>query len=46
MRSFGYLVPVDSRSVQRLPETHLFTTPVVRELPRPIPQGLGGTVNW
>jgi hypothetical protein len=46
MRSFGYLVPVDSRSVQRLPETHLFTTPVVREQPRPTPQGLGSTVNW
>ena len=43
MRSYGYLVPVDSRSAQRLSETHIHSTPVVRELPRPFPQGLGGT---
>jgi hypothetical protein len=43
MRSYGYLVPVDSRAAQRLSEAHIHTTPVVRELPRPIPQGLGGT---
>ena len=43
MRSFGYLVPVDTRPAQRLPEAHLYTTPVVRELPRPFPRGLGGT---
>ena len=43
MRSFEYIVPVDTRSAQRLPEAHTYSTPVVRELPRPIPQGLGGT---
>ena len=43
MRSFGYLVPVDSRSAQRLSEAHTYLTPVVRELPRPFPQRLGGT---
>jgi len=25
------------------PAAHLFSTPVVRELPRPIPRGLGST---
>ena len=34
--------PVDTRSAQRLSEVHI-STPVVRELPRPIPHGLGGT---
>ena len=43
MRSFDYIVPVDTRSVQRLTEAHIYSTPVVRELPRPIPQGLVGT---
>ena len=43
MRSLGSIVPVDSRSAQRLPEAHIYTVPVVRELPRPIPLGLGGT---
>ena len=43
MRSFDSIVPVDSRSAQRLTEAHTYSTPVVRELPRPIPQGLGGT---
>ena len=43
MRSFGYLVPVDTRPAQRLSEVHLYITPVVRELPCPLPQGLGGT---
>ena len=43
MRSFGYLVPVDPRSAPRLSEAHIHSTPVVRELPRPIPPGLGGT---
>ena len=43
MRSFGYLVPVDSRPAQRLPEAHIHITPVVRELPRPILPGQGGT---
>ena len=45
MRSYGYLVPVDPRSAPRLSEVHLHTTPVVRELPRPIPPGLGG-IPW
>jgi hypothetical protein len=45
MRSFGSIGPVDSRSAQRLPEAHPYTVPVVRELPRPIPHGLGGT-TW
>ena len=43
MRSFGSIVPVDSRSAQRLSEAHTYTVPVVRELPRPTPQGLGDT---
>jgi hypothetical protein len=43
MRSFGYIVPVDSRSAQRLTEPHIYSVPVVREQPRPIPHGLGGT---
>ena len=46
MRSFGFIVPVDSRSAERLPEAHTYSTPVVRELPRPIPHGLGGTTAW
>ena len=43
MRSFFSVSPVDTRAAQRLSEAHIYTTPVVRELPRPIPQGLGGT---
>ena len=43
MRSFGFIGPVDSRSAQRLPEVHLYTVPVVRELPRPVPRGLGSS---
>jgi hypothetical protein len=43
MRPFGYVVPVDSRPVQRLFEAHLYAIPVVRELPRPLPLGLGGS---
>ena len=43
MRSYEYIVPVDTRSAQRLTEAHTYSTPVVRELPRPIPQGLVGT---
>ena len=41
MRSLGFVSPVDTRSVQRLSETHFSSTPVIRELPRPIPPGLG-----
>jgi hypothetical protein len=43
MRSYSYIVPVDSRSARRLPEAHSYTVPVVHEQPRPIPHGLGGT---
>jgi hypothetical protein len=43
MRSFTSDAPVDSRSAQRLPEAHSYTVPVVREQPRPIPHGLGGS---
>jgi hypothetical protein len=42
MRSFGSIAPVDTRIAQRLSEAQ-HSTPVVRELPRPIPQGLGST---
>jgi len=40
MRSFA---PTDSRSGSRLPETHIYATPVVREQPRPTLSGLGGS---
>jgi hypothetical protein len=43
MRSFGYIVPVDSRPAPRLSEAHTYAIPVVRELPRPIFSGLGGS---
>jgi hypothetical protein len=43
MRSFASDAPVDTRSAQRLAETHSYTVPVVRELPRPTPHGLGGS---
>jgi hypothetical protein len=43
MRSHSLVSPVDSRSAQRLPEAHTYTVPVVRELPRPVPHGLGST---
>jgi hypothetical protein len=42
MRIFDRAAPVDTRFASRLPEAHL-TVPIVRELPRPIPQGLGST---
>jgi hypothetical protein len=42
MRSSASIGQVGTRTAQRLSETHL-STPVVRELPRPIPLGLGGT---
>ena len=35
--------PAGTWSAQRLPLAHPFTVPVVRELPRPIPHGLGGS---
>jgi hypothetical protein len=43
MHSLSLHAPADSRSAQRLPETHTYAVPVVRELPRPIPHGLGST---
>ena len=42
MRSFA---PTGSRSGSRLSETHIHATPVVREQPRPILTGLGGS-SW
>jgi hypothetical protein len=35
--------PADTRSAQRLTEAHMYSVPVVRELPRPVPHGLGST---
>jgi hypothetical protein len=42
MRSFAPIAPDGTRTAQRLSETHT-STPVVRELPRPIPHGFGST---
>jgi hypothetical protein len=42
MRAFDRVAPVGTRNASRLPEAHL-TSPAIRELPRPIPQGLGST---
>jgi len=35
--------PVDTRSAQRLSGAQSHSVPVVRELPRPVPHGLGST---
>ena len=35
--------PVDTRSAQRLSDAHIYSVPVVRELPRPVAHGLGST---
>ena len=35
--------PADTRPAQRLSEAHTYSVPVVRELPRPVPHGLGST---
>ena len=35
--------PGDTRSAQRLSDAHMYSVPVVRELPRPVPHGLGST---
>jgi hypothetical protein len=43
MRDFARVSPTDTRLASRLPEAHITPT-VIRELPRPIPQGLGSTV--
>ena len=37
--------PVDTRSAQRLSGAHIYSVPVVRELPRPVPHGLG-SIAW
>ena len=44
MRSFESNAPVGTRTAQRLTEVHS-STPVIRESPRPLPYGLGGT-TW
>jgi hypothetical protein len=33
--------PADTRSAQRLSGAQMYSVPVVRELPRPVPHGLG-----
>jgi hypothetical protein len=39
--------PVDPRSYRRLSlEAHAYSVPVVRELPRPLPLGLGSDFIW
>jgi hypothetical protein len=43
MLTSASFAPADTRSAQRLPEAHMYTVPVVRELPRPVPHGLGST---
>ena len=37
------LAPVDTPSAQRLSGAQTYSVPVVRELPRPVPHGLGST---
>jgi hypothetical protein len=41
MLTFALAAPTDSRLASRLPETHIYTVPVVRQLPRPFPRGRG-----
>jgi len=41
MHTSDSFAPVDTRSAQRLSEAHMYSVPVVRELPRPVPRGLG-----
>jgi hypothetical protein len=36
----GFNAPAGSHSASRLSESHLYSVPVVRELPRPVPRGL------
>ncbi len=43
MHAFSPIAPVDSRSAQRLSEAHFYSVPVIRELPRPVPSGLGSS---
>jgi hypothetical protein len=43
MRSVdSYAAPVDTQFASR-PSAHTYSVPVVRELPRPIPQGLSSS---
>ena len=37
--------PVDTRQLRRPSGAHFYAVPVVREVPRPLPQGLG-TTAW
>jgi hypothetical protein len=36
----GFAAPVGSHTASRLSESHTYSVPVVRELPRPVPRGL------
>jgi len=42
MPTSASFAPADTRSAQRL-SAHASSVPVVRELPRPVPHGLGST---
>ena len=44
MLALGSAAPVDTRLLSRLSEAHTYSVPVVREVPRPIPQL--GTSAW
>ena len=43
MRTSSSFAPTGSRSGSRLSETHFYATPVVREQPRPVPNGFGNS---
>ena len=45
MPTSSSFAPVDTRSAQRLSGAQIYSVPVVRELPRPVPHGLGG-IAW
>jgi hypothetical protein len=45
MLASASFAPADTRSAQRLSGAHTYTVPVVRELPRPVPHGLG-SIAW
>jgi hypothetical protein len=45
MLASASFAPADTRSAQRLSDAHTYTVPVVRELPRPVPHGLG-SIAW
>ena len=38
MLALGSAAPVDTRPLHRLSEAHTYPVPVVREVPRPLPQ--------